>query len=165
MAVIMFLASVCLTLGVPAIWSLLAERTRRLGITALALFTFGAIGLSGYAMLLVFVRAMIRNDLVGAGDMDRLFDDAALLWFIGVWFGASVLGLVMVAVALLVARTAPVWVPVLILVSTSGQLVLGRLGDFGTVLQYLGLAVAFTGLAVAAAGEAQRHADELTFYT
>ena len=57
------------------------------------------------------------------------------------------------------------WVRVLILVSMSGQLVLGWLGDFGALLQYLGLALAFTGLVVAAAGEALRHADELTFYS
>ena len=60
MAVMFFCASVAMTLGLPAILSLFTKRARKLGILGVAVFSIGVIGTCGYAMLLVFFRALVQ---------------------------------------------------------------------------------------------------------
>src|SRR5512139_1325041 len=64
MAVMYFLASVFLTLGLPSLLSLFVRRGRSLGLVAVGVFSIGAIGLSGFAMLMVFMRSLVIQDLL-----------------------------------------------------------------------------------------------------
>ena len=155
MAAIMFIASVCLTFGVPSVLTLLTGRGHGVGVVGAGLFAIGTIGLSSYAMVLVVVRALVLRDLLTPKDVASLMNDDAVAVFLGSWITAFLLGLVLLSAALFMARTVPMWVPVLVLVSLASQLVLGALGDFGTVLQFLALAVALTGVSMSAARAAE----------
>lgn len=155
MAAIMFIASVCLTFGVPSVLTLLTGRGHGVGVVGAGLFAIGTIGLFSYAMVLVVVRALVLRDLLTPKDVASLMNDDAVAVFLGSWITAFLLGLVLLSAALFMARTVPMWVPVLVLVSLASQLVLGALGDFGTVLQFLALAVALTGVSMSAARAAQ----------
>lgn len=162
MAALLFFASVCLTLGLPALLSLFDRRGRRLGVAAVGVFAVGTIGLSAYGMLLVFLRAAIMNDLIRLDRLERVTDDTGLLVFLGLWVGCFYLGVLLLGIALLVAGTTPRWVPALILVYVASQFIGDVLGDFGTVLQFFVLAIALTGAAVAAAERAVREERALS---
>ena len=107
MAVIMFLSAVLLTLGLPSVLTLLTRRGRRLGVAGAILFSVGTIGLAGYGSVLVVLRAMVLRDVLEVGDVNDINDDPALVAFFGSWLFAFFAGLLLVAVALLRARTVP----------------------------------------------------------
>ena len=156
MAVLLFFASVCLTLGLPALMSLFDERGRRLGTVAVGVLTVGTIGLAAYGMLLVFLRAAILNDLIRVDRLEQVTEDTGLLLLLSLWVVGFYLGILLLGVALFLARTTPRWVPALFLGYVVSQIAGDVLGDLGTVLQFFVLAVAFTGAAVAAAERAAR---------
>ncbi len=149
-SVMFFLASVALILGLPAILSLFLERGRRIGVVAVAVLAVGVIGTAGYAMLLVFFRALVRAEAIRAGGLEELTSDVGLGVFLYAWVVAFYGGLVLLAVALLVARQTPAWVSVLLLVVVALIPLLPALGRVGQVVQMLALAFAFTGVAMAA---------------
>lgn len=158
MAVMYFVASVALTLGLPAVVTLFRERAMRLGVTAVAVFLVGAIGTAGYAMLLVFFRALVVQDNLAGGGLNDVVEDNGLAVFLYGWVAAFFLGLALLAVALFVARRTPIWVPILLLVSVAMFPVSDMLGKPGQIIQLFAMAVAFTGMAIAAvsAGQARR---------
>ena len=57
-----FFASVALVVGLPSVLTLFDKRGSRTGLTALAVFTIGCVGIAGFAMLLAFFRALALND-------------------------------------------------------------------------------------------------------
>jgi len=153
MAVMYFLASVMLTLGLPALLTLFERRGRKLGLAGVALFAVGAIGTCGYAMLMVFFRALVVSDAVRKAPFERVTEDAGLAIFLQGWIIGFVGGVLLIAVALFVARSTPRWVPVLLVVFVAAFPVSSQLGRVGMALQVLALAVAFTGIAMAAVTE------------
>jgi hypothetical protein len=150
MAVMYFLASVTLTLGLPAMLTLFGGRGRKLGLTGVALFTLGAIGTCGYAMLMVFFRAMVVAEAINGPALERVTDDLGLAIFLQGWIAGFVGGVVLIAIALFVSRTTPRWVPLLLVAFVILLPVSEQLGRIGTSLQVMALAVAFTGIAMAA---------------
>jgi hypothetical protein len=150
MAAMYFIASVAMTLGLPAILTLFRKRASRLGMTAVGVFLVGVIGTSGYALLLVFFRALVLEGSVKGGSLDDAARDLGLSIFLYGWIAAFFLGLVLLAVALFVAKPTPAWVPILLLVSVVLFPVVGPLGKLGQLLQLFAMAVAFTGMAIAA---------------
>jgi hypothetical protein len=150
MAVMYFFASVTLTLGLPAILSLFTVRARRFGVVAVSVFAVGVIGTSGYAMLLVFFRALVKNDAIDAGSLDSVARDIGLSVFLIGWVVSFCLGTLLVAIALFMARRTPVWVPVLLLLFVVTLPVAGDIGRVAQVAQVVALAFAFTGIASAA---------------
>jgi hypothetical protein len=156
MSVLYFCASVALTCGMPAVLSLFRDRAHRLGITAVSVLSIGAVGTSGFAMLLVFIQALAQQDALRAGGLDAVLSDAGLTVFFWSWIAGFYLGALLVAVALLVSRSTSPWVPVLLLLFVV-LLPIGRLlGPTGQVLGLMALALAFTGIAIAAVGQSQR---------
>jgi hypothetical protein len=156
MAVLWFCASVALTAGLPSILSLFQARAHRLGIVGVGVLAIGAIGTSGFAMLLVFVRALVNNDAVLVTSMDEVVSDPGLAIFLWSWATGFYLGSVLVAVGLVVARSTHVWVPVALLAYVLLRPLDGLVGDVGPILRELALVLAFTGMAVAAVGQTQR---------
>lgn len=157
MAVMYFLASVFLTLGLPALLSLFVKRGRGVGVIAVGVFSIGAIGLSGFAMLMVFMRTLVIKDLLKSTSLDRITDDLGLGIFLYGWVAGFYLGILLIAIALLVARKTPLWVPGLLLLVVVAMPFVQHLGRVGSALQVVALAVAFTGVATAAvSGEHQR---------
>jgi hypothetical protein len=149
MAVMYTLASVTLTLGLPAVLVLLDRRGRRLGLVGVTVFAVGAIGTCGYAMLMVFFRAMVVAGAVRGSGLERITADKGLSVFLVVWVGAFYGGVLLLALSLFLARTTPRWVPVLLLVFVAMLPVVQHLGRVGSTLQVTAFAIAFTGLAMA----------------
>ncbi|RYU15594.1 hypothetical protein [Nocardioides iriomotensis] len=158
MAVMYFLASVTLTLGLPAVLSLFHVRARALGVIAVSVLSIGFIGTSGYAMLLVFFRALVREQAIRAGTLDTVTEDVGLGIFLFGWLAAFYAGLTLLALALFVARRTPVWVPLLVLLFVALFPVIDKLGRVGQVAQVVALAFAFTGIAMAAVHDASGRA-------
>ena len=115
-AALYFVAAVMLTLGMPSILTLFHARGARLGLTAVGIFTASAAGTAGFAMLLLFVRALVMNDAVPDVTVMDVSQDAGLTGFLYVWIGTLVVGELLLAIALLRARAVPRRIPVLVLI-------------------------------------------------
>lgn len=150
MAVMFFICSLALTLGLPAVLSLFNERGRRLGLFSVGVFAVGAIGTCGYAMLMVFLRALVRENVLRAGGLSAMTHEAGLSVFVYGWVGGFYAGAVLIAVALLLARKTPRWVPLLLLLFVAMTPFAAGLGRVGQTVQVLAFAVAFTGIAISA---------------
>ena len=110
-----FFASVALTVGLPSVLTLFDKRGSRTGLSALAIFTIGCVGIAGYAMLLAFFRALVLNESITAASVDEVTQDPGLAIFLFGWIAAFYLGELLLAIALLLAGTTPRWVPVVLL--------------------------------------------------
>jgi hypothetical protein len=110
-AVLYFLAAVALTLGMPSILTLFQARGGKFGLTAIGVFTIGCIGLAGFAMLLVFFRALAKNHAIEPGTIDQVSSEPGLTVFLLGWIGAFYLGELLLAIALMRARDVPLWIP------------------------------------------------------
>jgi hypothetical protein len=161
MSVLFFLASVSLALGLPAILTLFSERGRRTGALAVAVFSIGVIGTSGYAMLLVFFRALVKADAVRTGSLTEVTDDLGLSIFLLGWVVAFYAGLLLLAGALLMARRTPLWVPILLVAFVAVFPFVENLGRVAQVVQVMALAFAFTGIAMEAVHPRARRAEPL----
>lgn len=150
MAVFYFLGSLGLILGMPALLSVLARRGWRLGVTGVLIFSVGVLGTAGFAMLLVFFRALVIHGSVTARSVDELTQDLGLAVFVYTWVISFYAGLILIAAALFVSKATPYWVPGLLLVGVAIGPFAALLGTIGPPLQTLSMAIAFTGVAVAA---------------
>ena len=158
MAVMFFFASVALTLGLPSVLVLFQRRGRVLGLIAVAVFAIGSIGTAGYAMLMVFFRAMVTAGAVtSAHALDDVTSDKGLAVFLTGWIGCFYGGILLLAIAFFVARVVPRWVPALLLLFVALAPFASEIGRVGVAVQVLAMAVAFTGIAMAAVtGDTQR---------
>jgi hypothetical protein len=150
MAVMFTLSSITLVFGMPAVLTLFERRGRRVGLTAVAVFTIGAIGTCGFAMLLVLFRAMVVVGAVRGRALDDLGNDRGLSIFLFGWIGFFYGGVLLLAIALFMARTVSRWVPAVLLVFVLLIAVANQFGRVGSAIQVLLLAVAFTGIAMTA---------------
>ncbi len=162
MAVFYFLASLGLMLGMPAVLSVVARRGWRLGVSGVLVFSVGVLGTAGFAMLLVFFRALVVNGSVTGSSVNQLTDDLGLVVFVYTWVIGFYAGLVLIAAALFVSRETPFWVPGLLLLAVVVAPFAAMLGTVGPALQTFSLAVGFTGVAVAAvAADQHRRPDRV----
>ncbi len=159
MSVMYFLASIFLTLGLPALLSLFVRRGRGLGVVSVGVFAVGTIGLSGFAMLMVFLRTLVSQGVLRGRNLDILGDDVGLAVFLYGWIAGFYLGVLLIGIALFVSRKTAVWVPALLVLFVAVLPLSSHLGRVGSALQVLALAVAFTGIAIAAVSD--EHKQEL----
>jgi hypothetical protein len=159
MSVMYFVASIFLTLGLPALLSLFVRRGRGLGVVSVGVFAIGTIGLSGFAMLMVFLRSLVGHGLLQADGLDKLGDDTGLALFLYGWIAGFYLGVLLIGIALFLARKTAAWVPALLVLFVALLPLSSQLGRIGSALQVFALAVAFTGIAVAAVSD--EHKREL----
>lgn len=157
-AVVLFLASVFLTLGLPAILTLVQRRGWRIGLAAGVALEVGFVGTAGFAMLMVFFRALVQTDAIVGKNFDAVANEAGLAAFLYVWIVGLYLGELLLGIALLRARTTPRWVPFALLLHVAtfplGDVLPDWL-DKGTVLL---LVLGFAGIAVqATTPEARRY--------
>ena len=155
MAVLYLCASVALTCGLPAVLSLFRERAHRLGIAAVSVLSVGAVGTSGFAMLLVFIQALANQEAIRPSGLESVLTDNGLGVFLWSWAAGFYLGSLLVALALLVSRATPVWIPILLVLFVVLLPVEGALGATGQVVRLMALALAFTGMAIAAVSRSQ----------
>ena len=159
MAVLWFIASIALTAGMPAILSLFQTRAHRLGIIGVCVLSVGAVGTSGFAMLLVFIQALAdKNALIVTG-FDGVIGDSGLAIFLWSWVTGFYLGSVLVAAALVVSRATHLWVPIALVAFVVLLPLQGVVGEIGQIVRLMALALGFTGMAVAAVSRSQAHPE------
>lgn len=158
MAVMYLIASFALILGLPSVLMLFDRRGRRLGLAGVSLLVVGAVGTCGYAALMLFFRALVDEDALRAGALVRAVADPGVRIFLSGWIGAFYGGVLVVAVALLMARTTGRWVPLLLVAFVVLLPIAGQFGRVGSAVQVMTLAVAFTGIAMAAVSDERRDA-------
>lgn len=161
MSVLWSVSAAGFVLGCPCILSALQRRGRRVGYTGVTMFAIGSVGLAGFAALSLVFRALALSgadpDLVA-----RVLDDPGLRVVETIWAGGLFLGLATIAVALLVGRAMPMWIPLVLLAFVAIEL----LSDGIPLLQrlgYLALGFGFTGVAIEVAapsiGRRAAHAE------
>lgn len=162
MAVLFFISSVALTLGLPTVVTLFDRpRGRWLGLAGTAVFLVGTIGTCGYSMLMTFFHALVRHHALDGRQLDAAVTGGWLSVLLYSWLVGFMLGLLLIAFGLLRARVTPLWVPALMFAFVALVPVSGHFGKAVQVVQLMTLAVAFTGIAVAATSPRQgrEHAE------
>jgi hypothetical protein len=149
-AVIFFIASVALTLGLPAALSLFPRRGRTLGMVAGLVLAIGFLGTAGYSMLMVFFRALVITQAIRDKALDDVTHETGLTIFLYGWIAAFFLGELLLALALLRAKSTPTWVPVVLLAHVATIFVSSLLPDTLSQATVLLLAVGFAGVAIEA---------------
>ena len=155
MSVLFFCSAVGLILGMPALLSLFTVRARRLGLLAVAVFSLGAIGITGFSALMLVARALALKEAIVPNLLDEVLEDSGLRVMLTVWMIGFSGGILLIAIALLRARSTPRWVPGLLLLSLTLSFVPGT-GRVGEAVAMLALAAGFTGIATAATSPGRR---------
>ena len=114
-ALLYFIASASLTVGMPSVITLFERRGGKLGLSAIGVFTVGTLGIAGYAFLIAFMRALAEEGGIGTLDLELVSQNAGLLAILYGWIGAFYLGELLLGIALLRASTTPKWVPAVLL--------------------------------------------------
>jgi hypothetical protein len=104
-------------------------------------------------MLLVFFRALVKAGAIEDAKLEEVTTDNGLSIFLYGWIAGFYLGLLLLALALFLAKQTPTWVPVLLVVFVALFPFSAQIGRVGQVAQVMGLAVAFTGIAIAAVNQ------------
>lgn len=115
-ALLYFIASASLTVGMPSVITLFERRGGKLGLSAIGVFTIGTLGIAGYAFLIAFMRALAQEGGIGTLDLELISQNAGLLAILYGWIGAFYLGELLLGIALLRASTTPKWIPAVLLV-------------------------------------------------
>ena len=156
MAIAYFAGAVALTLGMPTLLSLFIGRGRGLGVLAVCVFAVGIVGMAGFAMLMVFYKALLVHHALRTGALENVATDSGLTGILYVWIGGFLLGILLIALALFRARRTPVWVPVLLLAFLVLTPFASSFGQTGSAIQLMAMAVAFTGVAMTASSPEHR---------
>lgn len=149
-AVVYFIASVGLTLGLPSALTLFDRGGRRTGMVAGVVLAVGFLGTAGYSMLMVFFRALVLTQTIRNQGLDQVTHETGLEIFLYGWIGAFFLGELLLAIALLRARNTPVWVPGVLLAHVATILVGSLLPAPVSRVTVLLLAVGLAGVAIQA---------------
>lgn len=154
MAVMYAFASITLTLGLPAVLTVFERRGRNVALAGLAVFSVGAIGTCGYAMLMVFFRALVVTGALRGDQVANVSGDRGLALFLTTWIACFYGGCLLIAIALLLSRTTPRYVPGLLVLFVVMLPFASHLGRVGSALQVMAFAAAFTGIAISAVSKA-----------
>ncbi len=149
-AVVFFIASVALTLGLPAALSLFERRGRSLGMLSAVVLAVGFLGTAGYSMLIVFFRAIALETSLTGAELDDAVHEAGLTVFLYGWIACFYLGELLLAIALLRADVTPRWVPLVLVVHFASAFVAPFLPHAVSSALVLLVAVGFAGVAIEA---------------
>lgn len=149
-AVIFFIAAVALTLGLPAMLSVFDRRGRTLGTLSAVVLAVGFLGIAGYAMLIVFFRAIALETPLTGAELDNAVHEAGLTIFLYGWIAAFYLGELLLGVGLLRAGTTQRWVPIALFAHVATAVVNPVLPKAVASATVLLVAVAFAGVAIEA---------------
>ena len=149
-AVIFFIASVALTLGLPAAMSLFDRRGRTLGMVSAVILAVGFLGTAGYSMLIVFFRAIALETQLTGAELDEAVHEMGLTVFLYGWIAGFYLGELLLAIALLRAGTTQKWVPLVLIAHVASLVVSSVLPHSLSSALVLLTAVGFAGVAIEA---------------
>lgn len=149
-AVIFFIASVALTLGLPAAMSLFDRHGRTLGMVSAVILAVGFLGTAGYSMLIVFFRAIALETQLTGAELDEAVHEMGLTVFLYGWIAGFYLGELLLAIALLRAGTTQRWVPLVLIAHVASLVVSSFLPHSLSSALVLLVAVGFSGVAIEA---------------
>ena len=149
-SVMYFLAAATLTLGLPAVLTLFERRGVRLAMASALVLAVGFVGTAGYAMLMVFFRALVLTQTIQDKGLSEVTHETGLSVFLFGWIAAFYLGELLLAIALLMARTTPVWVPAALIVHVLLMPVNSMLPHYLSSVTVLLTVLAFSGMAITA---------------
>lgn len=149
-AAIFFLASVCLTLGLPAILTLFDRRGWTLGMISAIVLEVGFIGTAGFAMLMVFFRSLVITDALRDQGLEDATSETGLTVFLSLWIAGLYLGELLLGLALLRARATPRWVPLALIAHALSFVVSSFLPELLSKALILLLVAGFCGIAIQA---------------
>ena len=155
-AVILFISSICLSLGLPAIMTLFQRRGWAIGVVAALVLEVGFIGTAGFAMLMGFFRALVNTETIKSQGINDIATDAGLALFLYAWIAGIYLGELLLAIALLRAGTTPRWVPIALIAHVLAFPVSNLLPEYLSKATVLLLVVGFAGVAIQAASPQNR---------
>ncbi len=155
-AVILFISSICLSLGLPAIMTLFQRRGWAVGVVAALVLEVGFIGTAGFAMLMGFFRALVNTETIKSQGINDIATDAGLALFLYAWIAGIYLGELLLAIALLRAGTTPRWVPIALIAHVLAFPVSNLLPEYLSKATVLLLVVGFAGVAIQAASPQNR---------
>jgi hypothetical protein len=155
-AVVLFISSICLSLGLPAIMTLCQRRGWTIGVIAAVVLEVGFIGTAGFAMLMGFFRALVNTQTIQAQGLDDVASDAGLAIFLYAWLAGLYLGEVLLAIALLRAGTTPRWVPFALIAHALTFPISGLLPEYLSKATVLLLVLGFAGVAIQATSPQNR---------
>jgi hypothetical protein len=169
MSVLFFGGAAALILGMPAVMSLFEERRGRgIGMTGVAVFTVGCVGVGGLAALMLMFRALaletMSGEVIPKEEIDLVtasLDEPGLAISLSVWVYGFMLGVLLIALGLFRARRVPAWVPGLLMGFLAMQVVIPFLGGgtdarIASAVGLIFLAGGFTGIATHATSERGR---------
>jgi hypothetical protein len=152
------IAAVGLLMGIPSLLVLFPRKGRRIGLLAVGLMTVAGAGLAGFGMLLAFFRALAVERAIRPATFEQATSEPGFQAMLLGWVASFYLFELLLAIAVLRARTVPFWIPLLLVVHVGMFFVQDYLpGDVSRWLILL-TAVGLSGLAVAANQEADRDA-------
>jgi hypothetical protein len=155
-AVIFFIASICLSLGLPAAMTLYQGRGWAVGVAAAVVLEVGFIGTAGFAMLMGFFRALVVTETIKSQGLDDIATDAGLAVFLYAWIAGIYLGELLLAIALLRAGTTPRWVPFALIAHVLTFPISGMLPEYLSKATVLLLVLGFAGVAINATSPQNR---------
>ena len=150
-AVIFFISSIGLTLGLPAVLSLFDRRGWVLGMISGIVLEIGFIGTAGFAMLMAFFRALAISDALRDQNIDDIAHEAGLAVFLYTWIAGLYLGEMLLGLALLRAGTVPRWIPAALILHALSFPISGVLPEYLSKATILLLLIGFAGVAIHAA--------------
>ncbi len=133
--------------------TLLGVRGGKLGLVGTGLLAVGCIGTAGYAMLLVFFRALVLAGSIESGGLDTLTQDVGLGAFLYTWIAAFYVGEALIAWALLLARTTPRWVPMMLLLHVASLPVSALLPEQLSQTTVLLVTIGLCGIGITASNQ------------
>jgi hypothetical protein len=165
MSVLFFGGASALVLGMPAVMSLFQEpRGRGLGMTGVAVFTVGCVGVGGLAALMLMFRALALETLTpeplgrDIALVTNSLDEPGLAISLSVWVYGFMAGVLLIALGLFRGKRTPAWVPGLLMGFLAMQIVIPILGEgtdarIASAVGLILLAGGFTGIATTATSE------------
>lgn len=149
-AVLYFFSSALLVIGMPVVLTLFERKGMRTGLTAIAVFTLGCVGIAGFAMVLAFIRALVLEGTVNTEELDAIFAEPGFAIFLYGWIAVFYLGELLLAVALFWAGSASRWIPSLLLLHVLLFPVNERLPDTVQSLSALLITISLAGVGITA---------------
>lgn len=150
-ALVLLVAAFGLLFGISCVGPMVRRRGFALGIAAMGCIALAAVVLAGFSMQLILMRGLSVEGGIGPDALAAAMGDPVQQTLLKGGFGAFYLGELLLAWALLLAGTAPRWVPVLFVAHVATMAVvyvfdLDALDDLPALL----MVGAFAGVAISA---------------
>lgn len=166
MSILFFGGATALVLGLPAVMTLFQEpRGRGLGITGVAVFAMGCVGVGGLAAMMLMFRTLALQTLHSSAPnrqeiqlVTASLKDSGLVVPLYVWVYGFIGGVLLIMLGLFRSRSVQKWVPGLLAGFLAMQVVVPMLepgspaARVGSAVGLILLAGGFTGIATNAAG-------------